>query len=152
MKKRSQRLQTIVDIKANQEQKALETLGQSQRQHTEMKRQVDGLSNYRSDYVDKCNAFARDGVQVSRLIEFRSFIDKLDVAIAGQEKILKNMEQNVQLNRRMWEHSHYSTQTIQKVRESALKVEQKHENKREQAEQDEHASRLGRKKLTGYAA
>lgn len=152
MKKRSKRLELIVDIKANQEQKALEMLGQSQRQHSEMKRQVDGLTHYRGDYVDKCNAFARNGVQVSRLIEFRSFIDKLDIAIAGQEKILKNMEQHVQLNRKVWEYSHHSTQTIKKVRESALKIEQKHENKREQAEQDEHASRLGRKKLTGYAA
>lgn len=33
-----------------------------------------------------------------------------------------------------------------------MKVEQKQENKREQSEQDEFASRLGRKKLTGYAA
>ncbi len=150
--KRSKRLEVIVDIKAKQEQKALETLGQSQRQHTQMKGQVDGLTVYRSDYVDKCNAFAREGVPVSRLIEFRSFIDKLDIAILGQEKLLRHMEQDVRQKRYMWEIMHRGTQSIQKVRESALKVEQKHENKREQSEQDEHASRLGRKKLTGYAA
>ncbi|MEI7795270.1 MAG: flagellar export protein FliJ [Methylococcaceae bacterium] len=144
--KRSKRLQVIVDIKANQEQKALETLGQSQRQHTQMKGQVDGLTVYRKDYVDKCNAFAREGVQVSRLIEFRSFIDKLDVAIVGQERVLNHMEHDVQAKRRMWETMHRGTQSIQKVRESALKIEQKQENKREQSEQDEHASRLGRKK------
>ena len=100
--KRSNRLQVIVDIKANQEQKALERLGQSQREHTKIKGQVDGLTVYRGDYVDKCNAFARDGVKVSRLIEFRSFIDKLDVAIAGQERILKSMEQDVLQKRNMW--------------------------------------------------
>ncbi|MSR17474.1 MAG: flagellar export protein FliJ [Methylococcaceae bacterium] len=150
--KRSNRLQVIVDIKANQEQKALERLGKSQREHTKIKGQVDGLTVYRGDYVDKCNAFARDGVKVSRLIEFRSFIDKLDVAIAGQERILKSMEQDVLQKRNMWEFTHRSTQAIQKVRESAVKVEQKQENKREQSEQDEFASRLGRKKLTGYAA
>jgi flagellar FliJ protein len=150
--KRSKRLQVIVDIKANQEQKALEILGQSQRQHTQMKGQVEGLTVYRSDYVDKCNAFARGGVKVARLIEFRSFIDKLDVAIVGQERVLKSIEQDVQAKRRQWETMHQSTQAIQKVRESALKVEQKHEDKREQSEQDEHASRLGRKKLMNYYA
>ncbi|MFI3122370.1 MAG: flagellar export protein FliJ [Methylococcales bacterium] len=150
--KRSKRLQVIVDIKANQEQKALENLGLTQRQHTQMQGQVDGLTVYRSDYVDKCNAFAREGVKVARLIEFRSFIDKLDVAIVGQERILKSIEQDVQAKRRHWETMHQSTQAIQKVRQSALKVEQKHEDKREQSEMDEHASRLGRKKLTGYAA
>jgi flagellar FliJ protein len=149
--KRSKRLQVIVDIKANQEQKALEILGQSQRQHTQMKGQVEGLTIYRKDYVDKCNAFASEGVKVARLIEFRSFIDKLDVAIVGQERVLKSIEQDVQAKRRLWETMHQSTQAIQKVRESALKVEQKHEDKREQSEMDEHASRLGRKKLMGYA-
>jgi flagellar FliJ protein len=146
--KRSKRLQVIVDIKATQEQKSLEVLGQAQRQQTQMKGQVEGLSSYRSDYVDKCNAFAKGGVKVSRLIEFRSFIDKLDIAITGQEKILKNMEQDVLLKRKTWETMYQNTQIIQKVRESALKVEQNHENKREQHEQDEHSSRLGRKKYT----
>lgn len=146
--KRSKRLQTIVDLKARQEQTALEILGQSQRQHSDMQKQVDGLATYRNDYVDKCNAFARDGVKVSRLVEFRAFIDKLDIAIAGQEKLLKRMEQDVQTKRQMWEFTHRSTQTIQKVRESALKVEKKIEDKREQLEQDERASRFGRAKAT----
>lgn len=146
--KRSKRLQVIVDIKATQEQKSLEVLGHAQRQQTQMKGQVDGLSSYRSDYVDKCNAFAKGGVKVSRLIEFRSFIDKLDIAITGQEKMLKNMEQDVLLKRKTWETMYQNTQIIQKVRESALKVEQHHENKREQHEQDEYSSRLGRKKYT----
>jgi flagellar FliJ protein len=146
--KRSKRLQTIVDIKARQEQAALDVLGQTQRQKNEVQRQVDGLTAYRSDYVDKCNAFARNGVQVSRLVEFRGFIDKLDVAIAGQERQLQRIEQDVQLKKQVWEFTHRSTQTIQKVRESALKVEKKIEDKREQFEQDERASRFGRAKAT----
>lgn len=146
--KRSKRLQTIVDIKARQEQLALDILGQTQRQKNEVQKQVDGLTSYRSDYVDKCNAFARNGVQVSRLIEFRGFIDKLDVAIAGQERQLQRIEQDVQLKKQVWEFTHRSTQTIQKVRESALKVEKKIEDKREQFEQDERASRFGRAKAT----
>ena len=77
-----------------------------------------------------------------------AIIDKLDIAIIGQEKILRNMEQDVLLKRKTWETMYQHTQTIQKVRESALKVEQHHENKREQHEQDEHSSRLGRKKYT----
>lgn len=146
--KRSKRLQTIVDIKARQEQAALDVLGQTQRFKNEIQRQVDGLTAYRSDYVDKCNAFARDGVKVSRLIEFRGFIDKLDIAIAGQERQLQRAEQDVQLKKQVWEFTHRSTQTIKKVRESALKVEQKIEDKREQLEQDERASRFGRTKAT----
>jgi flagellar FliJ protein len=146
--KRSKRLQTIVDIKARQEQAALDVLGQTQRQKNEVQKQVDGLTMYRSDYVDKCNAFARNGVQVSRLVEFRGFIDKLDVAIAGQERQLQRIEQDVQLKKQVWEFTHRSTQTIQKVRASALKVEKKIEDKREQFEQDERASRFGRAKAT----
>ena len=146
--KKSQRLQVVVDIKARQEKHALDILGHSQRQHTELKQQIHGLTLYRKDYVDKCNAFARNGVKVSRLVEFRSFIDKLDIAIAGQEKVLTRMEQDVLANRQLWEGMHQRTRIIRKVRDTALKTEKKIEEKREQLEHDERASRFGRNKPT----
>ena len=146
--KRSQRMQVVVDIKAKQEKQALDIWGHSQRQQTELMQQINGLTLYRRDYVDKCNAFARNGVKVSRLVEFRSFIDKLDVAIAGQEKVLRRMEQDVLANRQLWERMHQRTRVIKKVHDTALKTEKKIEEKREQLEHDERASRFGRNKPT----
>lgn len=147
--KKSQRIKTIVDIKANQEKSALEVLGAVQRKHQGMQAQVEGLRNYRREYQDRFDQLGVKGVNVAQLLEFRSFIDKLDKAIIGQEQMLDSIEAEVKAKRKIWEELHQKTQSLQKVCDSALKVEMKQEAKREQQEQDERASRIGRNNSSG---
>jgi flagellar FliJ protein len=147
--KKSQRIKTIVDIKANQEKSALEVLGAVQRKHQGMQAQVEGLRNYRREYQDRFDQLGVKGVNVAQLLEFRSFIDKLDKAIIGQEQMLDSIEAEVKAKRKIWEELHHKTQSLQKVCDSALKVEMKQEAKREQQEQDERASRIGRNNSSG---
>jgi flagellar FliJ protein len=147
--KKSQRIKTIVDIKANQEKSALEALGAVQRKHQSMQEQVEGLRNYRKEYQDRFDQLGVKGVNVAQLLEFRSFIDKLDKAIMGQEQMLDSIEAEVKAKRKIWEELHHKTQSLQKVCDSALKVEMKQEAKREQQEQDERASRIGRNNSSG---
>ncbi|MGZ8174403.1 MULTISPECIES: flagellar export protein FliJ [Methylobacter] len=147
--KKSQRIKTIVEIKANQEKNALEVLGGVQRQLQSMQAQVEGLRNYRKEYQDRFDQLGAKGVNVAQLLEFRSFIDKLDKAIMGQEQILSSIEAEVLAKRKIWEELHHKTQSLQKVCDSALVVEMKQEAKREQQEQDERASRIGRNNSSG---
>lgn len=147
--KKSQRIKTIVEIKANQEKNALEVLGGVQRQLQSMQTQVEGLRNYRKEYQDRFDQLGAKGVNVAQLLEFRSFIDKLDKAIMGQEQILSSIEAEVIAKRKIWEELHHKTQSLQKVCDSALVVEMKQEAKREQQEQDERASRIGRNNSSG---
>jgi len=147
--KKSQRIKTIVDIKASQEKNALEVLGAVQRKHQGMQAQVEGLRNYRREYQDRFDQLGVKGVNVAQLLEFRSFIDKLDKAIMGQEKMLDSIEAEVVAKRKIWEELHHKTRSLQKVCDSALKLEMKQEAKREQQEQDERASRIGRNNSSG---
>jgi flagellar FliJ protein len=147
--KKSQRIKTIVEIKATQEKNALETLGAVQRKLQGMQAQVEGLRNYRKEYQDRFDQLGSKGVNVAQLLEFRSFIDKLDKAIMGQEQTLNLIEAEVTAKRKIWEELHHKTQSLQKVCDSALVVEMKQEAKREQQEQDERASRIGRNNSSG---
>ncbi len=147
--KKSQRIKTIVDIKATQEKNALEVLGAVQRKLLSMQAQVEGLRNYRKEYQDRFDQLGIKGVNVAQLLEFRSFIDKLDKAIMGQEQLLSSIEAELMVKRKIWEELHHKTQSLQKVCDSALLVEMKQEAKREQLEQDERASRIGRNNSNG---
>jgi flagellar protein FliJ len=144
MKKKSQRIKTIVDLKAAQEQDSLEALGTSQQKLLVMQTQVDNLKKYRQDYQDKFNNLGNSGANVGQLLEFRSFMDKLDKAIAGQEYSLEQARADLANKRKAWEILHHRTQSLQKIYQAALTTEVKRENKSEQLEQDERASRLGR--------
>ncbi len=147
--KKSQRIKTIVDIKAKQEKNALEILGAVQKKLVAMQAQVEGLRNYRQEYQDRFEQLGSRGVNVAQLLEFRSFIDKLDQAIVGQEQQLSSIEAELKAKRKLWEELHNKTQSLQKVCDSAVVAEMKQEAKREQLEQDERASRSGRKNSNG---
>jgi flagellar protein FliJ len=144
MTKKSQRIKAIVDLKAAQEQDSLEALGVSQRKLTATQAQVDSLKKYRQDYQDKFNRLGSAGAKVGQLLEFRSFMDKLDKAIAGQEYALDQSKADLTTKRKVWESMHHRTQSLQKVYDAAVKVELRQETKFEQSEQDERASRSGR--------
>ena len=144
MMKKSQRIKTLVEIKATQEKNTLEALGASQRKLLAAQAQVENLRKYRQEYQDRFNQLGGVGISVVQLLEFRSFMDKLDKAIAGQEQSLSECATDLMTKRKIWEGLHHRTQNLQKVCNSALAAELKQEGKREQLEQDERASRPGR--------
>jgi len=144
MIKKSQRIKTIVDLKATQEKNALEALGTSQRKLLATQAQVESLRKYRQEYQDRFTKLGGAGVRVAQLQEFRSFIDKLDKAIAGQEQALSACETDLIMKRKIWEGLHHRTQSLQKVCDTALAAETRQEDKREQLEQDERVSRSAR--------
>jgi flagellar FliJ protein len=149
MMKKSQRIKTIVEIKATQEKNTLEALGASQRKLLATQAQAESLRKYRQEYQDRFNQLADVGIGTVQLLEFRSFMDKLDKAIAGQEHALNECETDLMAKRKIWEGMHHQTRSLQKVCNSALAAELKQAGKLEQLEQDERASRSGRNSSGG---
>jgi flagellar FliJ protein len=143
MMKKSQRIKTLVEIKAAQEKSTLEALGTAQRKLLAAQTQVESLRKYQQEYQDRFNKLGGGGAKVAQLLEFRSFMDKLDKAIAGQEQSLSECKTDLITKRRVWEGLHHRTQSLQKVCNAALAAEIKQEGKLEQLEQDERASRSG---------
>lgn len=142
--KKSQRMQVIVDLKADEEQKALQALGEVQRKHQEMRDQIDHLTEYRQEYLNKFNILGDDGMNIHQLQEFRAFVQKLDSAIAGQKKSLQATAEELVEKRKYWLQANQKTQSLQKVQDSALREEVTHLEKQEQKEQDERTSRSNR--------
>lgn len=140
--KRSQRIQTIVEIKAAQEKNSLEVLGAVQRKKAELQAQLDNLRQYRQEYQERFDRLGGDGVKVAQLLEFRSFIEKLDKAIAGQEQAVRTMDAGLAAKRKVWESAHQQTNSLRKVCDSALQTENRQAGKLEQAAEDEWASRF----------
>lgn len=143
--KRSQRLQTIVDLHVRQEKDALQIMGRCQQQLQEQQNQLTHLKNYRGEYLQKLAERQQAGMNVSQLLEFRAFADKLDIAIEGQRQAVLTQEREYQRAQSKWEECHQRTKSLEKLSELALAEELKLENKREQSEQDARASRSSRK-------
>lgn len=147
--KKSQRFQTIVDIKRQQEHKALKAMGEQQQKMQAAKEQLAHLQQYRQDYLNK-DADQRVK-RVSAILEFRAFIAKLDRAINGQETLVAQLETELQRKRRSWEGLHHQAKNFQKVQDGMAAVELKQEDRREQREVDDRTAQMHRNKLGGLA-
>ncbi len=139
--KKSQRIKVIVDLNASNEKEALKALGQTQTKKQELQTQLENLQQYRQEYQDQYQSVGKAGVSVNQLLEFRSFISKLDQAIQDQHQALVDVENETMLARKAWERQHHKTKNLQKVCDSALAEEVKAENKGEQNDLDDRASR-----------
>ncbi len=139
--KKSQRIKVIIDLNANNEKKALQELGTTQIKKQELQTQLENLQQYRQEYQDQYQSVGKAGVNISQLLEFRSFISKLDQAIEDQSIAVTDMENEVTLVRKTWEKQHQKTKSLQKVCDSALSEEIKIINKAEQNELDDRACR-----------
>lgn len=149
--KRSQRLQTIIDLHARQESDALQAFGRSRQQLDAQQMQLDNLQGYRGEYQTKLLARQQAGMNISQLLEFRAFAEKLDKAIEGQRQAVALQEREVQRARIKWEECHQRTRSLQRLGELAVAEELKVENKLEQSEQDARAARSSRKDGMGSA-
>jgi len=138
--KKSDRLKLIVDLNADQEKKALEAFGQIQQKQIQLQEQIDGLKNYRLETLAKFDLNCATGARIGQMLEFRSFIEKLDKAIQGQEQALTQLEVEVSRARHNWLNLHNRTENLEKISDKALKMELKEEDKREQLEQDDRVS------------
>jgi flagellar FliJ protein len=139
--KKSDRLKVIVDLNSESEKKVLKELGSIQRKKNELLTQLDNLQNYQQDYIEKYQSISQSGVNIAQLLEFRAFISKLDKAIDEQRQAIDKINEEVSFARKNWEIQHQKTKGLKKVCNSALAEELKVEDKREQNELDDRASR-----------
>lgn len=149
--KKSERLRIIVDLQAQQERQALENLADCQKQLTALESQLLNLQNYRQDYLQKYGAAENHSMNITRLLEFRAFISKLDTAVSAQEQNIEQKKRELQRLQKHWQQKHHKTESIRKIIERATLEENKLLEKQEQREQDEQAARSAIKNGTGTA-
>ena len=141
MKKKSQRIKSIIELKSIEEQKALTVFGESQKKLQSLQEQMKGLKSYRQEYLDKYKALGSNGTNIKQLLEFRSFMDKLDKAMVGQIESIKTMEAELARYKKDWEKLYYHIKNLQKICDAALADEINLADKKEQKELDEMVSR-----------
>jgi len=149
--KRSQRLQVIVDLKANKEKIQLEALAREQAKKAQKEAQLQNLKAYQQDYFQKNEIKMKKGISVLQMLEFREFIAKMDQAIDSEERGLQEINSTITRLKKEWETAHFSTQNMQKIQRKARKTETALVEKKEQLEMDEHAAHLSIKSGTNNA-
>ena len=140
---RSKRLQPVQRISEAKEKDAARVLGESQQQLQQLQQQLAELERYREEYRNHYQHSGRAGFSAQRLQQLQQFLANIDQAITQQQRAITRAESLCEEKRRLWFQARGRSQALDKVAERYRDDERQQENRREQKENDEFASRSG---------
>ncbi len=97
------------------------------------------LQQYRQEYRDRFMQAAKTGLDPNAWRNYSVFLAKLDDAIAAQQAILEHSRHATARGQKEWASEHTRAKAFDTLTERQHRQEQHRQNKREQAQSDEHA-------------
>lgn len=133
----SERFKPVQRIADNRERKAATALGDQLKCRQQAEQQLANLRAYHAEYLAQYQQANQQGMSVSRIREFQIFMDKLEQAIAEQEKVLDKALADCASAQSVWRDKYTRTQVMTKVVSRLKEDEQREADRREQAQIDD---------------
>lgn len=139
---------TLIELATQESDEAAKRLAAALRAHEEAKQKLDLLLGYQKDYAERCQASLAQGMSATQFANYRAFMQKLDQAIAGQDKIVVDALARVDQARAAWCAAEQKKLSYSTLNDRALKEQAHREAVREQKQNDEFANRRSPPKRT----
>jgi flagellar FliJ protein len=135
-----QSLHLVIHVSTDRRNGASLALAGSRRQAEDAKRKLDMLCRYRADY----QARLKDGTDPVRIANTRAFIDKLDHAIAQQQRETAACESYSNACFHLVNVEEKKLRSLEALRDRRTKEANRVENRLEQKRTDEYGARAAR--------
>lgn len=137
----SERFKPVKRIADSRERKAAAALGDSLKCRQQAEQRLADLRAYHADYLEQYRLANQTGMSVARMREFQVFLDKLETAIAEQERIVQRADADCANAQSVWRDKYTRTQVMSNVVERMQAEEQRETERREQAQLDDRPQR-----------
>jgi len=140
-------IQILINLSSQQSEAAATRLGLANKTRTEAQQKLSMLEEYRNEYAEQLQTQLSQGLSSAGYNNFKQFIATLDQTINQHKHVVQNSLILVEKHRIDWqasERKRLSYSTLTKRAETALRHQ---ENKRDQKQTDEHASRIKMRRL-----
>ncbi|MGX5915151.1 flagellar export protein FliJ [Aliidiomarina sp. Khilg15.8] len=132
-------LNLVLDMEKKKEDQAAVMLQQARQQHMLQARRLEGLEQYRTEYLNSALEMGRDGLQSMRFGHYHAFVGKLDTGIEQQREKLNRLEQVVEQRQRLWLEKQQRRKSIEHLLEKHDQSVAQKRQRQEQATADEYA-------------
>lgn len=133
-------------IASKEVDEAAEALANAMKLANEAQAKQDMLNEYRLDYVKNLNKILEAGMGAEAYQNFQNFFSKLDQAIAGQQEVVEQANQQVRIQKKLWQECQRKKLSYEVLSDRSDKRVLKVEQKRDQKMMDEFAMRITRGK------
>lgn len=135
-KKRSDRMQIIVDLALEAERQAARNLSEAQNELEFEQRRLEEIKEYRKSYQSQFDKTTH-GLRAQDLSNSRAFLSNLDQAGQVQSVQITHSQKKVVVATEQWRRSHLKSDAMAALQSSAAEDEQKEEDKKEQKLMDD---------------
>ncbi len=141
-------LHTLIELAHKETDEAAKLLGLALRAGDEASQKLDLLLQYRNDYAERCQSTLATGISTTHFNNFQVFMQKLDHAISGQQKVVSDTQHRIAQARAAWQACEQKKMSFVTLAERANKEQSRRELWRDQKQNDEHAARRTQHKRT----
>lgn len=141
--KKSKRLQILVDLAKDKEDKVAQVLAGQRNTLEAEKAKLIQLEEYAKQYESERNLL---GMNSYLTTNYYHFVDRLGQAIQQQKNVIKRVEQQIELTMKRWLELRGKSRSMEWLQQKNVNLELAIEAKQEQKQSDEFAMRrsLGR--------
>lgn len=134
-------LQPLLELMQSRTDEATRKLGQLLAAEQNQRSRLEMLEQYRDEYAKRMSDAVRQGLTPASLMNYQSFILRIDEAIAQQRVVVGNSEKNTRLGQQHWQEQNKRLKAIDTLSQRHEIKERYRENKSDQKLQDEFAAR-----------
>lgn len=134
-------LHTLIELANKESGEAAKRLGAALRVSEEAEQKLELLEQYRNDYAARCQSNLANGISTTHFNNFQIFMQKLDHAIAGQQKVVGDAQARAMQARAAWIICEQKKMSFVTLADRASKENLRREHWRDQKQNDEHATR-----------
>lgn len=134
-------LETLIDLARRETDDAAKRLGISLKAVDDARAKHEMLVGYREEYVQRFQEAQAAGITPMAYRNFQAFMDKLDVAVKGQQELVRQAENRSNQDKLTWQTAERKRVSYSTLNDRADAAALKLENKRDQKQMDEHAAR-----------
>jgi len=144
--KKSQRLEPVIMVAKNREQKAAQAAVESQRILARNEAKLAELLAYRQEYAKRFEDVGRDGMEINRLNEFRQFLSRLNEAITSQREFIKVKQSELEKKNSTWSQTRVKHKSIDKIATRHHAEELRDDDCRQQDDSDDRSQHVKARK------
>ena len=134
-------LETLIELATSQTDDAAKRLGLAIRACEDTEQKLTMLLQYREEYESRFQATLLSGVTAAGYRNFQLFLEKLDTAISGQQKIVNDAKRRIVDERTQWQSCERKRMSYDTLATRMQKAEERKANKLDQKLMDEFATR-----------
>lgn len=134
-------LQPLLELMQSRTDEATRKLGQLLAAEQNQRSRLQMLEQYREEYAQRMSDAVRQGLTPTALLNFQSFIFRIDDAITQQRVVVENSEKNTRQGQQQWQEQNKQLKAIDTLSQRHELRERYRENRSDQKLQDEFAAR-----------